>query len=273
MTTENPARTDSAPLYARYPETVGKVAVVTGAARGMGAVFVEELARRGVHAVGGDLDGAAMKQLAGQVNERLTGTEGAARVFGAEIDVTVAEQHQRLLQTALAEFGRVDYWVNNAGIFPQAEFTEISPEQLTSTYQVNVNGVAYGAQTAARHMREHGGGAIVNMASVAGVRVRATRAAYNSSKAAVRHLTSCMAVELGSDGIRVNAIAPGFVDTEMTRWVREDPAALERALSAVPLHRVGAPIEVFGALYFLLSDSARYMTGAVLPVDGGSQHA
>ncbi|MEV0699522.1 SDR family oxidoreductase [Saccharopolyspora sp. NPDC050389] len=269
MTTSatNPTRADASQITAHHPELVGKVAVVTGAGRGMGAVFATELARRGVHVVGGDLDDAP--GTAARINAELT---DAGRVVGLRADVTDPADHDRLLQTALTEFGQVDCWINNAGIFPQAEFTEIPPDQLTATYQVNVNGVVYGAQTAARHMREHGGGAIVNMASVAGVRVRATRAAYNSSKAAVRHLTSCMAVELGEHGIRVNAIAPGFVDTEMTRWVREDPAALDRALSTVPLRRVGAPIEVFGALYFLLSDSARYITGAVVPVDGGSQH-
>lgn len=263
----NPTRADASPLAANYPELIGKVAVVTGAGRGMGAVFTTELARRGVHVVAGDLTGAP--EIAEQVNGTLA---DGGRVLGHRADVTEPADHDGLLRAALDEFGRVDFWVNNAGVFPQAEFTEIPPEQLTSTYQVNVNGVVYGAQTAARHMRVNGGGAIVNMASVASVRVRVTRAAYNSSKAAVRHLTSCMAVELGPDNIRVNAIAPGFIDTEMTRWVREDPAALDRALSTVPLRRVGAPIEVFGALHFLLSDSARYITGAVIPVDGGSQH-
>lgn len=266
----NPTRANAAPLTASYPELVGKVVVVTGAARGMGAVFVEELARRGVHAVGGDIDGDGMAALADKINSGAA--EGAGRVLARRTDVTDPDDHDALLAAGLEEFGRVDHWVNNAGVFPQAGFTDIPPDQVTATYQVNVNGVVYGGQTAARHLRRHGGGAIVNMASVAGVRVRVTRAAYNSSKAAVRHLTSCMAVELGPDDIRVNAIAPGFIDTEMTRWVREDPAALDRALSTVPLRRVGAPVEVFGALQFLLSDSARYITGAVLPVDGGSQH-
>ncbi|MER6948480.1 SDR family oxidoreductase [Nonomuraea sp. NPDC000554] len=254
-------RTDTSPIPALNPELAGRVAVVTGAAQGMGAVFMEELARRDIHVVGGDLDGDRMAAVAEKV-------EGV----GMRMDVTDPADHDALLARALDAYGRVDFWINNAGVFPQAEFTEIPPDQLTSTYQVNVNGVAYGGQTAARHMRDHGGGVIVNMASVAGVRVRVTRAAYNSSKAAVRHLTSCMAVELGPYGIRVNAIAPGFIDTEMTRWVQEDPVALERALTTVPLRRIGAPVEVFGALYFLLSDSARYVTGAVLPVDGGSQH-
>jgi 3-oxoacyl-[acyl-carrier protein] reductase len=116
------------------------------------------------------------------------------------------------------------------------------------------------------------GGAIVNMASVAAVRVRRGRAAYCSSKAAVAHLTECLAVEFGDLGIRVNAIAPGFVDTEMTRWVQDDPAALAKALDSVPLHRLGSPEEIVGPMLFLLSDSARYVTGHILAVDGGSRH-
>ncbi|WP_068255209.1 SDR family NAD(P)-dependent oxidoreductase [Janibacter corallicola] len=270
--TTNPGRVDLSPLPARNPELVGRTAVITGAGRGMGALFLEELALRGVDVVGGDLDGTAMSDLADKINANHSGTEGAGRVIGVAADVTDPAAHDLMAETALREFGRLDMWVNNAGVFPQADFTDITPEQLAATYGVNVNGVAYGGQTAARHFRSVGGGAIVNMASVAAVRARVTRATYNSSKAAVKHLTTCMAVELGPDNIRVNSIAPGFIDTEMTRWVQEDPAALDKALSTVPLRRLGAPVEVFAALYFLLSDSARYITGANIPVDGGSQH-
>lgn len=268
----NVGRVDFAPVTTRHPDLVGKVTVVTGAGRGMGAVFAEELAYRGVNVVGGDLNGDDMAALADKISANLSGVEGAGRVVGMAADVREPGQHDALLTRALDEFGRVDAWVNNAGVFPQADFIDIPKEQLELTYGVNVNGVVFGAQTAARHFRTVGGGAIVNMASVAAVRVRVTRATYNSSKAAVRHLTNTMAVELGPDNIRVNAIAPGFIDTEMTRWVQEDQAALDRALGTVPLRRIGAPVEVFGALYFLLSDSARYVTGATVPVDGGSQH-
>ncbi|MFD7868248.1 SDR family NAD(P)-dependent oxidoreductase [Streptomyces sp. NPDC059783] len=271
-TEDNPGRVDYAPLPAINPELVGRTVVITGAGRGMGALFLEELARRGVNGVGGDLDAAAMAATADEINTRLSGVAGAGRVVGVGADVTDPAASEALVATALREFGRLDLWVNNAGVFPQAEFTDISPEQLALTYGVNVNGVVYGGQAAARHFRTVDGGAIVNMASVAAVRARPTRASYNSSKAAVKHLTTCMAVELGPDNIRVNSIAPGYIDTEMTRWVRDDQAAMNRALSTVPLRRIGAPMEVFGALYFLLSDSARYITGANIPVDGGSQH-
>ncbi len=270
--TDNPGRVDFSALPGLQPELVGRTVVVTGAGRGMGALFLEELARRGVGGVGGDLDGQEMAAVAEKINANLAGVEGAGRVVGVGADVTDPAASQSLVDTALAEFGRLDLWVSNAGVFPQADFLDISPEQLATTYGVNVNGVVYGGQAAARHFRGVGGGVIVNMASVAAVRARPTRASYNSSKAAVKHLTTCMAVELGQHGIRVNSIAPGYIDTEMTRWVREDQAAMDRALTTVPLRRIGAPIEVFGALYFLLSDSARYVTGACIPVDGGSQH-
>ncbi len=269
---DNPGRVDLSPIPGTSPELVGRTVVITGAGRGMGALFLEELARRGVNGVGGDLDGAEMAALADKINANLAGTEGAGRVVGVQADVTDPAASTHLVEVALEEFDRLDLWVNNAGVFPQADFVDITPEQLGLTYGVNVNGVVFGGQAAARHFQTVGGGVIVNMASVAGVRARPTRASYNSSKAAVRHLTTCMAVELGQHGIRVNSIAPGYIDTEMTRWVREDPAAMDRALSTVPLRRIGAPIEVFGALNFLLSDASRYVTGASIPVDGGSQH-
>ncbi|MEU5360443.1 MULTISPECIES: SDR family NAD(P)-dependent oxidoreductase [Streptomyces albidoflavus group] len=269
---DNPGRVNHDALPAVNPELVGRTVVVTGAGRGMGALFLEELARRGVNGVGGDLDQEEMASVAEQINARLAGTSGAGRVVGVGADVTDPAAGDALVATALREFGRLDLWVNNAGVFPQAAFTDITPQQLALTYGVNVNGVVYGGQAAARHFRTVGGGAIVNMSSVAAVRARPTRATYNSSKAAVRHLTTCMAVELGPDNIRVNSIAPGYIDTEMTRWIREDQAAMDRALTTVPLRRIGAPMEVFAALYFLLSDSARYITGVSIPVDGGSQH-
>jgi 3-oxoacyl-[acyl-carrier protein] reductase len=270
--TATAGRTRPEPIQVNYRDLPGKVAVVTGAARGMGSAFAAGLARHGVHVLAADIDQAAVTDTAKRINE--TGQRGApaGRVEPAGVDVAVAEQHQGLVTAALAAFGRLDFWVNNAGIFPRAGVLDIDAPQMRSTFGVNVDGVLFGAQAAARHMRDHGGGVIVNMASVAAVRVRPTRGAYAASKAAVDHLSRVLAVELGEYNIRVNAIAPGFIDTEMTRWVHEEPGALDRALSAIPLRRIGAPEEVFGALLFLLSDSARYVTGHTIAVDGGSRH-
>ncbi|RJO79193.1 SDR family oxidoreductase [Nocardia panacis] len=268
----NPGRVNRELVTAAYPELPGKVAVITGAARGMGASFAAGLARRGVHVVGGDINAEQMADTAREIQAALAaeGVTAPGRVVAAAIDVTDADQHDQLARRALTEFGRLDFWINNAGIFPFALIEDIAPEQISAVLEVNVSGVLYGAQAAARHMAE--GGAIVNMSSVSAVRVRKGRGAYCTSKAAVAHLTESLAVELGDKGIRVNALAPGYIDTEMTRWVREDPIALAHALDSVPLHRIGAPEEVFGPLLFLLSDSARYVTGHAIAVDGGSRH-
>lgn len=268
-----PGHTDATPMSAHYPELEGKAAVVTGAAQGMGAVFAAGLATRGVSVLAADINEEQVVATADRINGELAGRSLAGkpgRVVGVRTDVTVAAEHEELAQRALREFGRIDFWVNNAGIFPFAEAADISPDQIGATLRVNVEGVLYGAQAAARHMRP--GSAIVNMSSVSAVRVRKGRGAYCTSKAAVAHLTESLAVEFGDKGIRVNSLAPGYIDTEMTRWVQDDPAALAHALDVVPLHRLGSPEEVFGPLLFLLSDSARYVTGHSIAVDGGSRH-
>ncbi|GAB3164286.1 SDR family oxidoreductase [Amycolatopsis stemonae] len=276
MTTHEPTgpgRVLHQPVTTVYPEFPGKVAVVTGAARGMGARFTAALATRGVDVVGGDIDGTAMAATAAELTAALAEKSLEAkpgRIVSSTVDVTEAADHLALAQRAIDEFGRIDFWVNNAGIFPFAEVPEITPEQIRATLSVNVEGVLFGAQAAARHMKP--GGAIVNMSSVSAVRVRKGRGAYCSSKAAVAHLTESLAVELGDQGLRVNAIAPGYIDTEMTRWIQDDAPALAKALDAVPLHRIGSPEEVAGVLLFLLSDSARYVTGHSIAVDGGSRH-
>ncbi|GAA4533952.1 SDR family NAD(P)-dependent oxidoreductase [Amycolatopsis samaneae] len=266
-------RTRHEPMTAVYPEFPGKVAVVTGAAQGMGARFTAALATRGVHVVGADIDEAKMTATAGELTRELVAGavhEKPGRVVAIRADVTKPDDHEAVAQRALEEFGRLDFWVNNAGIFPFALADEITADQIGATLAVNVEGVLFGAQAAARHLEP--GGAIVNMSSVSALRVRRGRGAYCTSKAAVAHLTESLAVEFGDKGIRVNALAPGYVDTEMTRWVKEDPVALQHALDVVPLHRIGSPEEVVGPLLFLLSDSARYVTGHSIAVDGGSRH-
>ncbi|WP_280418188.1 SDR family NAD(P)-dependent oxidoreductase [Nocardia carnea] len=270
---DNPGRTDATPMAAQYPEMAGKVAVVTGAAQGMGAVFAAGLAARGVSVVAADINEEQVVTTADRINAELAGSGSdvpPGRVVGMRADVTAPADHEELARRAVAEFERIDFWINNAGIFPFAPAEDISPEQIGATLRVNVEGVLYGAQAAARHIQP--GGAIVNMSSVSALRVRKGRGAYCTSKAAVAHMTESLAVEFGDKGIRVNSIAPGYIDTAMTRWVQDDPAALAHALEVVPLHRLGSPEEVFGPLLFLLSDSARYITGHSIAVDGGSRH-
>ncbi len=268
-----PARVVDRPMEVVHPEMAGRTAVVTGAARGMGRAFTAALAARGVNVVAADINDVDMKAAAEEIARELAAdprADAPGRVAARRVDVVDPEQHEALARAAVEEFGSLDYWINNAGVFPYAPVGEITAEQMSSVLDVNVQGVLHGSQAAARHMGP--GGAIVNMSSVSAVRVRRGRAAYCASKAAVAHLTESLAVELGDLGLRVNSIAPGFIDTEMTRWLQDDPEALAAALDRVPLHRVGSPEEVVGVLLFLLSDSSRYVTGHSIAVDGGSRH-
>ena len=151
----NPGRTVVTQMSAVYPELAGKVAVVTGAAQGMGATFAEGLATRGIHVVGADINEEQMLATAARINTDLESNALAdkpGRVVGARVDVTKPDEHELLAQLALKEFGRVDFWINNAGIFPFALAEEITPEQIGATLSVNVEGVLYGAQAAARHL-------------------------------------------------------------------------------------------------------------------------
>lgn len=267
--TTHPGRVQGQPMVVDHPDLRGKVAVVTGAGRGMGARFSAALARRGVQVVGADIDAAVMTATAQALTQELGSVAGAGQVACTTVDVRSREAQQQLAEFAIQRFGRLDLWINNAGIFPQAPAIEIPVSQMQATLAINVEGVLYGAQAAASVMKP--GGAILNMASVAALRVRRLRAAYCASKAAVAHLTESLAVEFGDLGLRVNAIAPGLIDTEMTHWLQSDAAALGKSLDNIPLHRMGSPEEVVGPMLFLLSDSARYVTGHMLAVDGGSR--
>ncbi|WP_340538896.1 SDR family NAD(P)-dependent oxidoreductase [Nocardioides sp. GXZ039] len=267
---DHPGRVQGDLMQVDHPDLRGKVAVITGAGRGMGARFAAALARRGVQVVGADLDEQLMAGTAAAIDLEHADVADAGEVLATGVDVRDRDAQQCIAELARERFGKVDLWINNAGVFPETPALDIPVSQIQSTLAINVEGVLYGAQAAASVMEP--GGSIVNMASVAAARVRRGRAAYCSSKAAVAHLTECLAVEYGDIGLRVNAIAPGFVDTEMTRWVHDDPPALAKALDSIPLHRLGSPEEIVGPMLFLLSDSARYVTGHVLAVDGGSRH-
>ncbi|GAA3722119.1 NAD(P)-dependent dehydrogenase (short-subunit alcohol dehydrogenase family) [Spinactinospora alkalitolerans] len=162
-----PGRVLHRPMTAVYPELPGRTAVITGAARGMGARFAAGLAARGVDVVGGDIDAEQMAATAEEVGAEARATalgDRPGRVLARRLDVTRPEEHEALARDALEEFGGIDFWINNAGIFPSAAAEEISAEQIGATLSVNVEGVLFGAQAAARHMRP--GGAIVNMSSV-----------------------------------------------------------------------------------------------------------
>lgn len=266
---------DESQIDAYYADMVGKTVVITGAARGMGRIFAEELVARGVNVVLTDLDDSALstaQAINDQTTEATEQNQQRGRAVGVVADVTDRQAHDTVLETAVQEFGQLDGWVNNAGVFPESPILDCPESQIDLSLDVNVKGTLYGAQAAASHFKDNGGGAIVNMASVSALRIRRNRGAYNTAKAAALQLTYSLAVELGDHGVRVNAVAPGFIDTAMTQWVHDTPGALDNALQNVPLHRIGSPVEVFAAVYFLLSGSSRYITGTFISVDGGSRH-
>lgn len=256
-----------------YPELAGRAAVVTGGARGLGAQFAEGLVHRGVdvHIVDVNQKNLEDRIALIEASAEDQGVDGAGRIAGSVLDVTDQEAVRATARTVFQAFGRLDFWVNNAGIFLDAPARDITAEQVSRTLGVNVNGVLFGAQAAAEVMSENGGGVIVNMGSVAANRVRSNHADYCAAKAAVEHLTRCLAVEFGPQGIRVNGIGPGDIDTDMLQGLRDDPSALEAVMAGIPLGRIGAPPEVLAVLLFLLSDGARYVTGHVISVDGGSR--
>lgn len=245
-----------------YRELTGRVSVVTGAAGGIGSATVKAMLASGMKVLATDID---IDLLGKTVGERET-------VRYCSMDVQDRESVDRALEMAVSEFGSVEVWINNAGIFPHSPALDISDTDWKTTLGVNLDGTFIGARAAGKHMASHGGGVIVNLASVAGYKARPGRAAYCASKAAVEHLTHCLAVELATWKIRVNAVAPGFVDTRMTDWVREDPQVVKSVIDGIPLGRIASAEEIAAAVMFLISDDASYVNGHVLAVDGGSRY-
>ncbi len=251
-----------------YAELAGRTAVVTGAAQGMGAAHVAALLRNRVNVIAGDQDEDAVVATA----ERLNAECGPqARVVPARADVARREDHTALAALALSSFGRLDHWINNAGVYPRAAVMSIDEKHLELTSGVLFNSVIYGTQAAA-HAMQPNPGSVVNITSTASLLVRPGYAAYGSMKAAADHLTHFLAVELGPIGVRVNAVAPGIIRTAMNQSLTEDPVALATATSAIPLRRLGDPDDVSDAVLYLISDGASFITGHTLVVDGGGRH-
>ena len=239
----------------------GKVAIVTGASSGLGVAFAVALAEAGADVALGARRVDRLKETANEVQAR------GRRAITVGTDVSSPDDCQKLVQASMSEFGRVDILVNNAGIGTAYPATRESPDQFREVIDINLNGCYWMAQACGRVMKP--GSSIVNISSVLGLTSAGLpQAAYAASKAGLIGLTRDLAQQwTGRKGIRVNALAPGFFESEMTDQYPE--GYLDSQMPRVLVGRPGDPRELAAALVFLVSDAGAYVTGAVIPVEGG----
>lgn len=238
-------------------ELIGKVAVVTGGAGGIGRATAELLVAEGASVVIADVDADGGKEVVARIGDT------AAFKW---TDVSDAEQVQALIDFTVDRFGGLDIMFNNAGIgSPLKRFLPDDLEDFSRIMSVNLFGVIVGAQRAARYMRDHGGGSIINNASIAAINAGSGMISYRASKAAVAHVTKCMAVDLAPYAIRVNCLTPAHIRTGITTY---EMGPVLRYMQ--PLEREAQPEDVANAVVFLASERAAQITGIVLPIDGGT---
>ncbi|MFB9438865.1 SDR family NAD(P)-dependent oxidoreductase [Streptomyces showdoensis] len=254
-------------MRARWPDMANEVSgrladrvcVVTGAASGIGRATALRFAREGARVVATDVDAERLGTLG----------DGMVTVVG---DVSRDEDARRMIATAVERFGRLDVLVANAGVIPLLDVTEATGSDFDEVMAVDGRGMFLTCKYAIEAMRLTGGGAIVCTSSVSGVAGQARQAVYGPAKFVATGLTKHLAVEWAAHGIRVNAVAPGTIETERVAAVRGEPggpAYLDTVARAHPMARFGRPEEVASAILFLASDESSFVTGAVLPVDGG----
>lgn len=238
----------------------GKVAIVTGAARGMGAATARLFAAEGANVVLADILGAAGEAVAREIG---------SSAFFQHHDVGDDDSWAHLVRTTVERFGRIDVLINNAGILNIQRLLDTSKRDFEKTLAVNLVGVFLGIKAVAPHMAQLGRGAIVNISSISGMTGQAGAGAYAASKWGVRGLTRVAALELGHSGVRVNAIYPGGTRTEMGAPRHIAVEDLNRFYASIPLRRIGEPEDIARACLYLASDESSYVTGAELVVDGG----
>ncbi|BDB72266.1 dehydrogenase [Comamonas thiooxydans] len=241
----------------------GRLALVTGAGQGNGKAIAKGLAKAGARVIVTDLNETNAKSAAAEINEI------GGKAYAYKLDVTSRDECDALAIATANEVGDIDILVNNAGIIIREGLD--SPKvtsNLQRTLDVNVMGTFLPSHSWLSALRKTKG-AIINVASIASTTGIPNVVGYSPSKGAVKMLTQALAVELAKDGIRVNAIAPGVIDTPMTSYTREAPERLEKFMMRTPMGRVGQPEELIGPVVFLASGMASYVTGVTLAIDGG----
>ena len=244
----------------------GKVAIVTGARRGMGRSHALTLAKAGANVVVADISLEDCQKVVEEIKK------SGGQALAVKCDVTKKTEIDEMVKKAIEQWGRVDILVNNAGICQFKPFLEITEEEWDRTLDINLKGYFLCAQAAAKEMVKQKSGVIVNIASIAMGQVGVgfpTLAHYCASKGGIVAMTETMALELAPFNIRVNAIAPGAIDTPMVESTKADPKTMEGTLARIPLHRMGKSEEVSNLVLFLASDASSYMTGSTVVIDGG----
>lgn len=243
----------------------GKVAVVTGGTRGIGFSIVEKYLENGAKVV---LFGSRQETVDKALSELNTKNSGW-EVEGMAPDLTDAEQVDKAINQVKEKYGKLDILVNNAGISHSTPLYDYDPKEFANIFDINVNALFYAILPAAKIMKEQGGGSIINTSSMVSITGQTSGVGYPASKFAVNGLTISLARELGKDQIRVNAVAPGIIATDMVKAL---PDEVVEAISAqVPLGRTGEPEDIANAFVYLASDMASYVTGEILSVDGATR--
>ena len=247
-------------------DLTNKIAIITGARSGMGKTHAIALAKAGAKVVVADISEEDCQKVVDEIKKQ------GGEALAIKCDVSKRKEVEEMVKKTIEEFGKVDILVNNAGICQFKPFLELTEEEWDRTLDINLKGYFLCAQAVAKEMAKQKSGVIVNVASVAMGQVgigMATIAHYCASKGGIVAMTEALAVELAPYNIRVNAVAPGMIETPMIDAVKQDPKQMETMLTRVPMGRAGKPEEVSNLVLFLASEESSYMTGSTIVVDGG----
>lgn len=239
----------------------GKNALITGGTRGIGKGIVEAFVKEGANVA---FTYASSEELAQQIEKELS---GSSKVKGYKSDVADFDSTQKVVEDIVSEFGSIDIVVNNAGVTKDNLLLRMTIDDWEKVIKINLDSMFNLTKAVIKPMMKNGGGSIINMSSVVGVKGNAGQANYAASKAGIIGFSKSIALELGSRNIRCNVIAPGFIETEMTDAL--DPKVVEEWRNSIPLKRGGTPEDIANACVFLGSDKASYISGQVLHVNGG----